>query len=85
MNKAISQWYQRAIGSAITDFIIDDTNPSSVYIGFAKTGSTTSASAWLIVRTKRLANGTTAVRVAEQSYEFDQIFDLRASLDYVEA
>ena len=65
----------------IGSILIDDTDPSTIYIGKAPTGASTSSAVWRIERIT-FVGSITEIKFANGSPEYNSIWDNRASLSY---
>lgn len=61
--------------------LIDEASDTVTYLGFAKTGSATSASSWQIKKILTSGN-VTSIQFADGNDDYDNVWDDRASLDY---
>lgn len=62
--------------------LIDEASAIVTYIGKAKSGTATSAAAWLIKKISKSGNVTTIAFVNGSTESYNQIWDNRASLSY---
>jgi len=60
---------------------VDSTDPNNVYLGYAPTGSATSAAVWLIQKVVT-TGADTAILSANGSDAYNSIYDNRAALTY---
>jgi hypothetical protein len=60
---------------------VDQTDPNNVYLGFAPTGSATSAAVWLVQKVVT-TGADIAILSANGSDAYNNIYDNRASLTY---
>ena len=72
---------QYQIGDRTEQRLIDQASATVLYVGYAKSGALTNASAWLIKKIETINNLTTR-KWADGGSGHDQIWDNRTTLTY---